>query len=169
MTFLERLADLQYRALDRLRDPHALEAVARPATAVGFGHLRGARQCLVVTFKRSGEAVPTPVNFGLGEDGLLYFRSEPRSAKVQRLRRDPRVRVAACDLRGKPLGPLAPGTARVLDPRQSDRADAIVASNWTPGMRMLERGLDRLPIEVIYVEVTPSDQMPDHAPPAERD
>ena len=157
MSVVERLADLQYRALDRARHAGAFEVAREAGTATSFASLRGARQCLLVTFKRSGEAVPTPVNFGLGGDDRVYFRSEPRSAKVRRIRRDPHVRVCACNIRGKPTGPMVEGRARVLAPGESGEAEAAVAGNWSAAMRPLERGLDLLPIETVYVEVVPVD------------
>jgi PPOX class probable F420-dependent enzyme len=153
---IKTLADLQYRLLDRMRHREAFEAARREGTASDFESLRAARQCLVVSFKRSGEPVPTPVNFGLSDEGRLYFRSEPRSAKVRRIRRDPHVRVCACDMRGKPNGPLAEGAARIVPRSENERADSIVASNWNAPMKVLERGLDRLPLELAYVEVTPA-------------
>ena len=156
MSVIRRLTDLQYRVLDRLRHRDAFRLADRPATAADFTGLHGARQCLVVSFKRSGEAVPTPVNFGLSDETHLYFRCEPRSAKALRIRRDPEVLVAPCDFRGKPTGAAARGTARVVSPADRDRADAVVAANWTPAMRALERGLDRMPLDLVYVEVTPA-------------
>jgi PPOX class probable F420-dependent enzyme len=152
MTLLNQLADLQYRVLDRMRDRRAFESAARPGTARDLNGFRGARQCLVTTFRRSGEPVPTPVNFGLS-DGRLYFRSEPRSAKVKRLRRDPHVRVCPCNMRGRPTGEAVEGTARVLEGDAAERADAALAGNWTGPMKAMERGFDRLPIEMVYVEV----------------
>jgi PPOX class probable F420-dependent enzyme len=148
--------DLQYRVLDRGRHPRAFEAAREPGAAHDFSALRGARQALVVTFKRSGEAVPTPVNFGLDAEGRLYFRSEPHVAKVRRLRRDPHVRVAPCNLRGKPLGPMAEGRARVLPAEEEQRAYDALDANWSPAMKVLEKGADRLPVEMIYVEVVPA-------------
>jgi uncharacterized protein len=153
---IERIADLQYRVLDRARHPRAFEAAREQGTASDFAGLVGARQCLVVTFKRSGEPVPTPVNFGVSEDGKVIFRSEPRSAKVRRISRDPHVRVCACNIRGKPTGPVAEGRARVLPDAENARADSVLASNWTAGMKLVERGLDRLPVEMAYVEVEPA-------------
>ncbi|MGN6275326.1 MAG: PPOX class F420-dependent oxidoreductase [Solirubrobacterales bacterium] len=152
---MNRLVDLQYKALDRMRHRNAFEVARRPGIATDFDGFRGARQCLVVTFKRSGEPVPTPVNFGLAS-GRLYFRSEPRSAKVKRLRRDPHVRVCPCNLRGRPTGEVVEGTARVLSSEEAEQADAALAGNWTKTMLAMERGLDRLPIEIVYVEVEPS-------------
>lgn len=150
-----RVMALQYKLYDRMRHPRAFEVAREPGTAADFSALRGARQCLIVTFRRSGEPVPTPVNFGLSEDGSLYFRSEPHVAKIKRLGRDPRVRVCPCNLRGKPTGPLAEGTARVVPEGESERAAAVVAANWSAWMRPLERGGDRIGIPMVYVEVTP--------------
>jgi PPOX class probable F420-dependent enzyme len=152
---MKRVVDLQYRLLERMRDRRAFEMARRPGTAADFEGFRDARQCLVVTFKRSGEPVPTPVNFGLAS-GRLYFRSEPRSAKVKRIRRDPQVRVCPCNLRGKPTGEMVEGTARVLSGGDAEQADAALAGNWTQSMKAMERGLDRLPIEIVYVEVESS-------------
>jgi PPOX class probable F420-dependent enzyme len=153
MRTLRRLTDLQYRVLDGVRDRGAVEAARRPGTATDFSALRGARQCLVVSFKRSGEPVPTPVNFGLASDRRLYFRSEPTSAKMRRIRNDPHVRVCPCNLRGKPTGAATEANARVVDGAAAERADAALSRNWTPAMKLGERALDRLPLEMAYVEV----------------
>jgi Pyridoxamine 5'-phosphate oxidase len=76
-----------------IRHPAARSLASEERTVSGFDHLRGHKYCLLVTYKRSGEAVPTPVWFGLG-DGKLYVRSEAKVAKVKRIRNDARVRVA---------------------------------------------------------------------------
>ena len=152
---MSKVLDLQYRVLDRARHRRAFEAAREQGTAGDFSALRAARQALVVTFKRSGEAVPTPVNFGLDDAGRLYFRSEPRVAKIRRIERDPHVRVAPCSFRGKPLGPMAEGRARVLPPDEEERAYRAIEENWSPGMKVFEKGADRLPVEMIYVEVEP--------------
>ena len=151
---MKRLVDFQYRLFDRMRDRRAFEVARRRGTAADFDGFRGARQCLVVTFKRSGEPVPTPVNFGLSS-GRLYFRSEPRTPKVKRIHHDPHVRVCPCNLRGRPTGPMVEGRARVLTAGEAERADAALAGNWTRSMTAMERALDRLPLDVAYIEVEP--------------
>lgn len=146
---------LQYKLFDRLRHPRAFELAREHGTAQGFEGFRGARQALVVTFKRSGEPVPTPVNFGLSGDGKLYFRSEPHVAKIRRLRHDPHLRVCPCNLRGKPLGPFVEATARVLPESENERCHAIVAANWRFETKLLERTYERIGVPEVYVEVTP--------------
>jgi PPOX class probable F420-dependent enzyme len=153
---MRRFTDLAYSVMDRTRHPQAVEAARGGATAVDFAALRGARQALVVTFKRSGDPVPTPVNHGLSADGRLYFRSEPNAAKVRRIHREPRVLVGPCSLRGKPRGPLAEASARVLDPAESEHAAAIVSANWSRAMLPTERALDGLGVPMVYVELAPA-------------
>jgi uncharacterized protein len=151
-----RIMAQQYKLYDRMRHTRAFEVAREQGTARDMAAFQGARQALIVTFKRSGEPVPTPVNFGLSDEGKLYFRSEPHVAKVRRLRRDPHVRVCPCNSRGKPLGPLVEGQARVLPNSENERAYSVIASNWSPGTRLMERFFDRIDVPMAYVEVTPS-------------
>lgn len=155
MGFLDSAANLQNRFLDRLRHPAAFEIAGQPGVAADFSSFRGRRQLLLVSFKRSGDAVPSPVNFGLSEAGLLYFRCDPDSAKVKRMSRDPHVRVCACSFRGKPLGPLVEGTARILEDAETQRAHDIVAANWDLFNRMYESTVDRMDYPITYVEIRP--------------
>jgi PPOX class probable F420-dependent enzyme len=145
----------QYKVFDRMRHRRAFEVAREEGTAHDFEHFKGARQALVVTFKRSGEPVPTPINFGLSDDGKLYFRSEPHVAKVRRLKRDPHVRACPCNVRGKPRGPMVECTARVLPEAENERAYSIVASNWRPDVRIIERAYDRIGVPEVYVELAP--------------
>ncbi len=113
-----------------------------------FESLRGHSYCLLTTFRRSGEPVPTPVWFGLA-DGRLYLRSEAAVGKVRRIRNNPRVRVAPCTLRGRPLGPPAEGRARVLAPNESQRAERAIAANYGLFRRLYEGAGNRLPIDLV--------------------
>jgi uncharacterized protein len=151
-----RIMALQYKVYDRMRHPEAFEVARRQGSPGDFTAFHGARQCLLVTFKRSGEPVPTPVNFGLSADGKLYFRCEPHVAKLRRLRRDPHVRVCPCNFRGKPRGPLREASARILEGSEVRAAHAVIAANWDPASKILEHGLDRIGVPVTYVEVTPT-------------
>jgi PPOX class probable F420-dependent enzyme len=153
---MSKVMDIQNRVLDRMRHPRAFEVAREPGSAADFEALRGARQALVVTFRRSGDPVPTPVNFGLDDEGRLYFRSEPHVAKIRRIRRDPHVRVCPCNLRGKPTGPVAEGRARVVPAAEEEHAARTVASNWSAPMRVFERGGERFGVSTVYVEVTPA-------------
>jgi uncharacterized protein len=148
------LARLQYRFYDRMRHPEAFRVAREPGSAPDLETLRGHHYCLLVTFRRSGEPVPTPVLFGLA-NGKLYIRTELGVGKVKRIRSDPHVRVGPCSWRGKPVGPLMEGTARVVLAAEGETAYAALKSNYTFGQRLYESSLDRLPVEMVYVEVVP--------------
>ncbi len=52
------------------------------------------------------------------------------SWKVKRIRRNPRVTVAACDVRGNPKGPAVEATAEILDDAGTDRARDAIAKRY---------------------------------------
>ena len=153
MSVAERFADGWNGFLGRIRHPEANEVTE--ASTTGFGHLDGHKHCLLVTFRRSGEPVPTPVWFGM-DGGKVYARSEARVGKVKRIRANPRVLVAPCDNRGRPKGPAAEGRARILSPEDEDPAERAIQSNFGLGRRMYEGVAMNLGPEGVYIEVTPT-------------
>ena len=149
------VASLPNRFYHWIRLPSA-HALAGGQQVRGFEHIRGHKYCLLVTYKRSGEAVPTPVWFGLAAE-KLYVRSEAAVAKVKRVRNDPRVRVAPCTVRGKPLGPAAEGRARVLDQTSDEEeAEAALRANYGFGRRLYEGAGGALGAQTVYLEITPA-------------
>jgi PPOX class probable F420-dependent enzyme len=152
---MSRLLELQNRFYDRIRSKAAYRAAER-AESGRLDHVKGHKYGLIVTFKRDGEAVPTPVWFGLDDEGRLYFRSAPDAAKLRRIRNNPRVLVAPCTVRGKPLGPSIEGTARELPKEDREHAEAAIQSNYGLGRRLYEGAADAIVDDVAYVEVVPS-------------
>ena len=152
---IHAIARLQYRFFDRMRHREAFRVAEQLPTATDFEQFEGHHYCLLVTYRRSGEPVPTPVLFGL-RDGKLYLRTDAATAKVARMRNDPRVLVGPANSRGKPRGPLACGTARVMSIDENDAAYAVLKQNYPPMQRLGERMIDVLPIEMAYIEVAPS-------------
>ena len=67
----------------------------------------------LATFRRNGNAVPTPVWFAQAGDAFYVF-SAPDAGKVKRIRLSSRARVAACDVRGKLLGEWMDAKARLV-------------------------------------------------------
>jgi len=122
----------------------------------GLESLRGRKYCLVMTYRKSGEAMPAPVWFGVSDDGRVYFNTEEAVGKVKRIRNDSRVRVAPATVRGKPLGPPIEGRARVLPPGDADRAERVIAANYGFGRKLYEAVGHRLPIDTVYIEIEPA-------------
>jgi PPOX class probable F420-dependent enzyme len=75
--------------------------------------IQGQKYVSLMSFRKNGNAVPTPVWFG-ERNGKLYVMTRPDSGKCKRIRNNPTVRVAPCTMRGKITGPEFAGTARVL-------------------------------------------------------
>jgi uncharacterized protein len=150
------VSSLPNRFYHWIRDPSAQSLAREERTVSGFEHLQGHKYCLLVTYKRSGEAVPTPVWFGLSE-GNVYVRSEANVAKVKRVRNDPHVRVAPCTARGKPLGAPAEGRARVLEESSHKQlAEAALQANYGVGRKAYERIGGTLGVATVYLEITPA-------------
>jgi PPOX class probable F420-dependent enzyme len=139
----------------RMRHRDAWTSARTTERARGFGSLRGRSYCLLTTFRRNGEPMPTPVWFGLGGENV-YLRSEAGVGKVKRIRATPRVLVAPCTLRGKPLGPPAEGRARVMDPTESEVAERAIAANYGVFRKVYEGIGNKLPsIAEVYIEIVP--------------
>jgi PPOX class probable F420-dependent enzyme len=81
-----------------------------------------ARYVNLATFRRNGAEVRTPVWIA-GEGERFYVFSAGDAGKVKRVRATGRVRLAACDVRGRVQSDWIEGTARVVtEPAQIDTA-----------------------------------------------
>ena len=87
--------------------------------------LRDEKYISLETFKRNGEGVKTPVWFVLNNKAL-YVYTEADSWKVKRIRNNPRVRVAVCDVRGRVKGPWLDATASIIEGDERLAADKLL-------------------------------------------
>jgi len=103
------------------------------------------------TFKKNGEGVRTPVWFVL-EHGVFYVYTEADSWKVKRIRNNPRVRMAACTVRGTVTGPWIEGTASLIEGEERRTADQLLNRkyllkrlfNWLARLRGRPRSMIRI-------------------------
>jgi PPOX class probable F420-dependent enzyme len=100
---------------------------------------------LVTTFRKDGTPVPTPV--WVGRDGKeLIVWTQSAAGKVKRVRNNPTVELAECDLRGRPRGETVNGTARILDDDGTEHGRRLlkkkygIAGHITIGASKLFRG-----------------------------
>lgn len=97
----------------------------------GFEVLAGERYLSLTTYRRTGEAVATPVWFALLAGPRAVVTTEASSGKVKRLRNDPACTIAPCDVRGRVHGPLVPATARIVeDVEEADAARRALARTY---------------------------------------
>ena len=152
MSLIERFARASDRFYDRMRSAKARD-VAEMAPTGSLTDLRGHKYCVLITYKKSGEPMPSPLWFGTG-NGRLYFQTGPSTAKVRRIERNPQVRVAAATTRGRPLSAPFVGTARVLPVDEAAEAERCLQANYGLGRRLYSRLGQNL--VSVYVEVTPT-------------
>jgi len=77
------------------------------------------------SYRKDGSTVRTPVWFA-AENGTLYVYTEEDSGKMKRIRRNPRVRIAPCDIRGKVKGDWMDAEARVCAPQEAARGNHLL-------------------------------------------
>jgi uncharacterized protein len=124
--------------------------------------LSGERYLSLTTYRRDGTAVSTPVWFVLDEGRVLVWTSAA-SRKAKRLRRDSRVRIAACDFRGNVHGAAWDGTARFLQQREGPHVQRLLRKKYPVARRLLSwltsltASLQRAPRpEPTYLEILPA-------------
>jgi uncharacterized protein len=98
--------------------------------------LRDSKYISLRSFKKNGQPVDTPVWFAeLSPDRLIVF-TDGTSYKVKRIRRNPKVEIARCDMRGKLLGPWSAATCRPVEDEPEHIAKAYAALNAKYGLIM---------------------------------
>ncbi|MDI9930894.1 PPOX class F420-dependent oxidoreductase [Rhodococcus sp. IEGM 1354] len=94
-----------------------------------FEDIAKGKYVLLTTFKKDGTAVPTPLWGALDGDRLLVWTVSD-SWKVKRIRRNSKVLLAPCDMRGKPQGDAVDATAEILDASGTEKARAAIVSKY---------------------------------------
>ena len=99
--------------------------------------LDDARYISLMSFRRDGTGVPTPV-WAAPLDGKLVIFTNRDSYKVKRIRNNPAVRVARCDASGKLLGPWFEGKASIVeDGSRQERIIKALVNKYGWQMRIL--------------------------------
>ncbi|HEX3269498.1 MAG TPA: PPOX class F420-dependent oxidoreductase [Ktedonobacterales bacterium] len=92
-------------------------------TSEAFAALPAKGVALLTTFRRSGEAVPTPVEIRVRGE-RVYFTTWSTTGKLKRLAHTPSVTLARCTRMGKPTGPSVTGVAHRLDGAEAEAVSA---------------------------------------------
>jgi uncharacterized protein len=143
------------RPMDGSRSPKAASVLDMAVQRTGFDALAGHTHALLVTYKRDGTGVPTPVWFARDGD-RVYVWTEINAYKAKRVRRDPRALLAPCGPTGAPHGPPIAARGRVLaDEHERRHAAAAIRSQWGPGRRLFEL-FSRPLTDVHYIEFEPA-------------
>jgi dimethylaniline monooxygenase (N-oxide forming) len=131
----------------------ASEVAGAPADGT-LEQLARHRYALVVTFRRDGTPVATPV-WAACADGRAYVRAERHSGKVKRLRHDSRALLAPCTTSGRPLGAPLQAEGRVLAADEERIAERALAARYGLGRATFERTMDLMRVDMCYLEFVP--------------
>ncbi len=78
-----------------------------------------------------------------------------RPARSSACATTPRLLVAPCTVRGKPLGAPLEATARMLPPDDEPLAERVLAARYGFGRVIFEWAMDVLRVDMGYLEITP--------------
>lgn len=83
----------------------------------------------LMTFKKDGSGVATPVWF-VETDGTIYVYTLADAWKVKRIRNNPRVQIAPCDIRGKLKGEWVEARARIVAESEATTAHQLLDKKY---------------------------------------
>jgi PPOX class probable F420-dependent enzyme len=116
---------------------------------MGFAAFAGHKYLSLETFKKSGDGVKTPVWFAAdpsasldSNDAKLYVYTIGVSGKVKRVRNNPRVKIAPCDMRGRVLGEWVEARAKRLPAECSCSTRSISRGNSCWGFSRPSAGVN---------------------------
>lgn len=124
-----------------------------------FGSLQGQKYINLETYRRNGVGVRTPVWFaaeGSGPPATLYVYSEADSGKAKRIRNNPRVRVAPCDMRGRVKGEWVDAQARIVSGKEAERGMRLLNRKYFPWRQLLEVLSKLRPKPRVVFAITPA-------------
>src|ERR1700682_2887086 len=113
--------------------------------AMGLAAFAGHKYLNLETFKKSGEGVKTPVWFAADPSASLAW-DDPElcvytigvSGKVKRIRNNPRVKIAPCDMRGRVLGEWVEARAEIVTGQEAARGMQLLNKKYFPWKQMLD-------------------------------
>ena len=107
------------------------------------------------TYRKNGTPVRTAVWLVI-EGGMVYIRTDPNSGKAKRIRGNPRVRFAPCDMRGNVKGEWAEGEARFVEGAESEKALDLIKKRYGLGGALIGLGQRLRSAKYIVIAIKPS-------------
>jgi uncharacterized protein len=112
---------------------------------MGFAAFAGHQYLNLETFKKNGQGVKTPVWFAAeplvkldSNDAKLYVYTIGISGKVRRIRNNPRVNVAPCDMRGGLKGEWVAARAEILTGAEAEHGMQLLNKKYFPWKQLLD-------------------------------
>lgn len=111
---------------------------------MGFARFTGQKYLNLESFKKNGQGVKTPVWFAAesfpldSSEAKLYVYTIGMSGKVKRIRNNPQVKIAPCDMRGNVSGEWVPARAEILSGAEAQRGMQLLNKKYIPWKQLLD-------------------------------
>jgi PPOX class probable F420-dependent enzyme len=119
-------------------------------------HLAGEKYINLETYRRNGRGVRTPVWFvesGSGDGSILYVRTSEDTGKYKRIRNNPSVQIAPCDIRGSIKGKWVKGEARIASEEEKLKAFKMLEKKYGMMYKMTRMFLSGKNYVVIAIRI----------------
>jgi PPOX class probable F420-dependent enzyme len=116
-------------------------------------HLSKHKYISIETYRKNGTGVRTPVWFVVSQ-GLIYFRTDAKSGKVKRIRNNPHVKIAPCNMGGNVEGDWYEGNAKFSDQAESMIAFSLINKKYgllTTFIRLLNKIRNTKPLVISLI------------------
>ncbi|ABY34130.1 MAG TPA: PPOX class F420-dependent oxidoreductase [Chloroflexus aurantiacus] len=132
----------------------AAEARVAEQTVPYFANLYRHEYANLITFRKNGQPVVTPVWFA-ERNGKIYVMTTASAGKVKRIRNNPQVEIGPSDRAGKPLGPTVPARARILPPDEARIARDALDDKYGLMKAMFDFFMNIRGVERAWIEIAP--------------
>jgi len=108
--------------------------------ANAFAALDGQKYLSLETFRKNGVGVRTPIWFAADKESaavVLYIYTIGETGKVKRIRNNPRVRIAPCDMRGNVTGEFVEARAEILSGDAAAHGVELLNRKYFPWKQLL--------------------------------
>lgn len=112
---------------------------------MGFAGFAGQKYLNLETFKKSGDAVKTPVWFAAdpsarldSNEAKLYVYTVGVSGKVKRIRNNSKVKIAPCNMRGDVQGDWVSARAEIVSGAEAAHGMQLLNKKYLPWKQLLD-------------------------------
>jgi uncharacterized protein len=122
-----------------------------------LSHLAGEKYINLETYRKNGRGVRTPVWFvesGSDDGSILYVRTSDDTGKYKRIRNNPSVQIAPCDMRGSVKGKWVRGEARIASEEEKLKAFKMLEKKYGIIYKMTRMFMSRKNYVVIAIRIT---------------
>jgi len=112
---------------------------------MNFAAFAGQKYLNLESFKKSGDGVKTPVWFAAepsarleSSDAKLYVYTIGVSGKVKRIRNNPRVKVAPCNMRGEVRGEWVDARVEIVTGGEAEYGMRLLNKKYVPWKQLLD-------------------------------